>query len=110
MVNPRGSEAENEWVSLANLSAEAVTVDGWTLTDIHGREHRVGGAIGPGAALRVQPLLPMRLANSQDGSLALFDADGARVHRVAYTEDQARKEGAPVVFFTPGRFDVMGSR
>lgn len=106
MVNPEGDEREGEWISIANLSDEPIDMAGWTLRDTLGREHAIDGVAGPGEAIRIQPVGAIRLANGKAGSISLFDANGARVQRVFYTGEESKSEGRPVVFLTPGRFNL----
>lgn len=106
MVNPEGDEREGEWISIANLSDEPIDMAGWTLRDTLGREHAIDGVAGPGEAIRIQPVGAIRLANAKAGSISLFDANGARVQRVFYTAEESKWEGRPVVFLTPGRFNL----
>lgn len=98
MVNPAGSERDNEWVSIINLEPEAVSVDGWRLLDDKQREITLTGTIGPGEAVRVQPLSPVQLANSRAGFIQLIDDTDRQIDRVPYSEEQAKREGRPIVF------------
>jgi len=110
MVNPPGDERQNEWVSIINLSADTIDLDGWTLSDSKREPLDLGGAIAPenrilhpGEAVRVQPVEPLMLSNN-GGTIMLFEKPtdgvgrGRRIDRVRYTEEQARSEGVPIVF------------
>ncbi len=98
MVNPAGSEAEGEWVSIINLQSETVSIDGWTLSDHRRRTKKLKGKLGPGEALRVQPLRPVMLANDRRGFIQLVNKKNEQIDRVPYTEEQAKREGKPIVF------------
>jgi len=98
LVNPVGNERQNEWVSIANLTNEEVRLDGWSLVDDRQRTLELKGAIGPGEAVRIQPLSPVSLANSRGGFVQLLDDQSRQIDRVPYTPEQARREGKPIVF------------
>jgi len=98
MVNPKGPERAGEWISVANLSADEVDLSGWTLSDTKRSPLSLSGTLGPGEAMRVQPISPLMLTNSDAGVIELYDAAGRRIDRVRYTRDQARIEGRPIIF------------
>ncbi len=96
LVNAVGDERRGEWISLINLSNDTVDLDGWRLGDTKRPAKVLAGTLGPGEAIRVQPVDPLMLANA-GGVIELFDADGRRVDRVKYGRDQAAS-GRPVIF------------
>ena len=98
LVNPVGKEADGEWVSIANLTSETVSLDGWKLSDDKRRTKTLTGTIGPGESVRIQPLDPVRLANSRDAFIQLVDDRDRQIDRVPYTRQQAEREGKPIVF------------
>lgn len=98
MVNPSGAQRDGEWVSIANLGADPVSIDGWRLIDDQRRERELEGTIPPGEAVRIQPLTPVMLANSRNAFIQLVDADARQIDRVPYTKEQAQRAGTPVVF------------
>lgn len=100
----------NEWVSVINLSADAIDLEGWTLSDMKRKPLNLGKALkpdkrvlGPGEAVRVQPVEPLILSN-RGGVITLYDkptermSKGRRIDRVRYTKEQASAEGAPIIF------------
>ena len=110
MVNPRSNERDNEWVSVINLEAEVVNLEGWTLSDTKRNPLDIGTepdgqarVLSPGEAVAIKPIRPLMLANT-GGVIALYAkpepgaAKGKRVDRVKYTRDDAKQEGIPVVF------------
>jgi endonuclease G len=101
MVNPAGPERAAEWISLLNLKAETLVLDGWTLEDAKGRLHALSGTVGPGLAAVVQPVSPLQLANT-GGSLMLRDANGARIDKVTWNAEKGAAEGKPIIFAYPG--------
>jgi endonuclease G len=102
MVNPAGAEPEGEWVSLLNLSGEAISIEGWALQDRSRRSFTLSGEIGPGQARRIEPMGAIRLVNApsdtKPGLIILNDENGDQVDRVSYRKKDMPKEGAPLVF------------
>ena len=98
LVNAAGNENAGEWVSIANLKNEPVSLDGWKLLDDERRTKTLSGTIGPGESVRIQPLAPVRLANSRDAFIQLVDDRNRQIDRVPYTRQQAEREGKPIVF------------
>ncbi|MGG7566647.1 DNA/RNA non-specific endonuclease [Rhodovulum sp. DZ06] len=96
MVDPAGPERGAEWVSVINLSGAEVDLAGWSLRDAQS-VLPLSGVLEPGVARRVQPLSPLRLANT-GGFLALFDGAGRRIDRVRYGRLPKSREGRPVIF------------
>ncbi len=98
MINPVGNEAAGEWVSIANWTSDSIDLDGWTLVDRKDRTLVLAGPLEAGAAVRLNPLSPVRLSNAEAGVLQLFDAGGNRIDRARYTKAEAAQEGRAVVF------------
>jgi len=96
LVDAVGDERAGEWISIINLTAATVDLDGWHLSDTKRPARRLTGSLGPGEAVRVQPLAPLALANA-GGVIELFHADGRRVDRVKYGAREAGA-GKPVIF------------
>jgi uncharacterized protein YukJ len=97
-VNPIGPAPEQEVVFLMNLSAEPVDMTGWQLAD---RQHHAspvpGGPLAPSHVLEVLTSNGMQLSN-HGGTITLLDAGGLKVSGVAYTEEQAQREGWTIAF------------
>ncbi|MEO0869701.1 MAG: DNA/RNA non-specific endonuclease [Cyanobacteria bacterium J06642_11] len=115
MVNAVGDERANEWISIINLSAEDVDLEGWTLSDARRDSLNLGSALSDeqrilksGEAVRVQPIEPVILSN-RSGVITLHEppsqqfSKGRRIDRVHYTKEQARKEGKAIIFNTVRR-------
>lgn len=97
LVNTVGPAPEHETVTLLNISPWPVDLDGWALLDRLDRRQPLIGVVEPGAAVRVGVVAPVQLGNG-GGTLTLVDPAGLKVDGVAYTSDQARREGWTVVF------------
>ena len=96
MVNPKGGEPEREAVVLLNTSPDPVPLDGWRLLNRAKEGHRLSGRMEPGGTLVVQPR-DAKLGNN-GGIITLLDGRGLKVDGVAYTREQARREGWTIVF------------
>ncbi len=97
LANPVGSEQDGEWISIINLQSVAVDLDGWTVSDTKRRPKPLSGRLGPGEALRIQPVSPLQLANT-GAVIELFNAAGHRIDRVKYDKKIGQIEGRPIVF------------
>lgn len=100
LANPDGADAGLEWIELVNLGGAAVDLDGWVVRDGTGRDRHVfagtvleagrslvvhaGNVTGIPGAREVASSGLLSLGNSSD-QIALVDADGAVVDRVAWT-------------------------
>jgi hypothetical protein len=98
MVNPVGGAPEPESVLLLNASPQPVDVAGWRLAD----RAKATCALPPvrmdaGAVLNVPVTNGMALGN-KGGSITLLDKAGLKVSGVAYTAEQAQREGWTVTF------------
>jgi uncharacterized protein YukJ len=98
LVNPIGPAPEQERVLLINASPDAVDLTGWQLADKAQQRSPVpGGQLAAGATLDVLLSPPVQLGN-HGGTITLLDASGLKVSGVAYTEQQAQREGWRIVF------------
>ncbi|NER82164.1 MAG: endonuclease, partial [Leptolyngbya sp. SIO1D8] len=96
LVNASGNEALGEWVSVINLSNEQVDFAGWKLKDPQD-ELVIEGVLGPGEAMKIGPLSPIKLGN-QGGTISLYNPVGERVDRVKYPVQPNSLEDRPVIF------------
>jgi uncharacterized protein YukJ len=98
MVNPNGGAPERESVLLLNASPQAVDLTGWRLADRLSNVCSLPSVrLDAGAALTVVLRDPMQLSN-KGGSITLLDKAGLKVAGVAYTAEQAQREGWTVTF------------
>jgi hypothetical protein len=98
LVNPAGPAPEPETVTLLNATPAAVDLRGWSLVDR--LDHRMvldAQTLAAGDAIRIALRRPVEMGNS-GGLLKLLDANGLKVDGIAYTKDQASKEGWTLVF------------
>jgi len=98
LVNPTGPAPEHESVTLLNASPDPIDLTGWRLADRMKRSCPAPELeLAPGAALTVPLPAEVQLGNS-GGAITLLDPNGLKVDGVAYTADDARREGWSVVF------------
>jgi uncharacterized protein YukJ len=98
MVNPTGPAPEAETVLLLNASPAPVDLSGWRIADRAKTTCAVpGGALAPGATLQVPVSDGVALGNN-GGAITLLDGAGLKIDGVAYTADDAQREGWTVVF------------
>ncbi|MGB8021857.1 MAG: DUF2278 family protein [Candidatus Nanopelagicales bacterium] len=97
LVNPTGPAPENESVTILNVSPAEVDLTGWSIADRAKRRCPVPPVrLAPGATLCFPLAEPVQMGNG-GGAITLLDAEGLKVHGVAYTAGQARREGWTVV-------------
>ena len=98
LVNPTGPAPEAESVTLVNASPDEIVLDGWSLTDRSKQRAPIPTTrLAPGATVQIAVTSPFALGNN-GGAVTLLDPDGLKVHGVAYTSADARRDGWTVVF------------
>jgi uncharacterized protein YukJ len=98
MVNPVGPAPEHETVLLLNASPQPVDLTGWQLADRQKQTCPVpGGPLAAGAVLEAPATGGVQLGN-HGGTITLLNAAGLKVSGVAYTEEQAKREGWTITF------------
>lgn len=98
MVNPIGPGPEAESVLLLNASPDAIDLSGWRIADRTKRSCAVpGGPLASGETLRA-PLADGVTLGNNGGAITLLDGAGLKVSGVAYTRDDAQREGWTVTF------------
>jgi len=97
LVNPIGPGPEHETVTILNASPSAIDLGGWQIADKLKNKHGLSGKINAGATLVISLPASVQLGNS-GGMITLLDNKGLKVDGVAYTGEQAKKEGWTLVF------------
>jgi uncharacterized protein YukJ len=98
LVNPNGGAPERETVLLLNASPDAIDLAGWRIADRMSKSCAVPAVkLDAGAVLTVTLHDNVQLGN-KGGSITLLDKAGLKVAGVAYTADQAKREGWTVTF------------
>src|SRR4051794_3359015 len=97
-VNPIGPAPERESVLIINASPDPMDLTAWHVADR--AKHRAavpGTTLAAGATLEIPLPDDVQLGN-HGGAITLLDAQGLKVDGVAYTAEQAQREGWTVVF------------
>jgi uncharacterized protein YukJ len=97
LANPVGPAPEAETVTLLNTSPGVIDLTGWQLVDRSGHRQDLQGQLASGDAVRVAVAAPVQLGN-RGGTITLLNAQGLKVDGVAYTGDQAGREGWTITF------------
>ena len=98
MINPNGGAPEHESVLLLNASPQRIDLAGWRLSDRMSQSCALPAVqLDAGAVLNV-PLPPTVQLGNKGGSITLLDKSALKVDGVAYTADQAKREGWTVTF------------
>jgi uncharacterized protein YukJ len=96
LANPVGPAPEPETVTLLNTSPAEINLAGWQIADRAGNRCTLAGRLAAGETTRVG-VAPALLGN-RGGTITLLDAQGLKVDGVAYTADQAGREGWTITF------------
>lgn len=88
---------EDETVILLNTSPLAIDLTGWALADTQKRRKPLAGTLNPGETKVIHVRPDIELSN-KGGIISLLNAQGLKVHGVAYTREQAQHPGWTIVF------------
>ena len=97
LVNPVGPAPERETVTLLNTSPQPIALTGWAIADRNKQKHGLSATLDAGATLVVELPQTVQLGN-KGGIITLLDDRGLKIDGVAYTRDQANREGWTIVF------------
>jgi uncharacterized protein YukJ len=93
LINPVGPAPEGESVLIVNASPDPVDLGGWRIADKAKHSCSVPrGELAPGTTLTVALTDGVALGNN-GGVITLLDSAGLKVSGVAYTDEDARREG-----------------
>lgn len=95
MVNPKGKDSGNEWISLHTTDA-SISLKGWKIQDQGGRSLLLNDDEPSDNTVTLSAIKPIRLVNTA-GSLSLYNPKGKLIDQVKYTKGDV-KEGEAVVF------------
>jgi hypothetical protein len=96
LVNPVGTDRDNEKVTLLNTASIEVNIQGWFL-EVNKRRQVLSGLLGAGEAVTII-LDPARVALSNNGAtIRLLMANGTMIQKATYAKKDV-KEGVAVVF------------
>jgi uncharacterized protein YukJ len=98
MVNPRADDVGKEFVTVLNISDSPLDLKGWQILDRNDKAEPISGTIDPGQASIFQLSGTGAQLSNKGGTITLLDSRGLKVDGVAYTMDDAKPEGKPVIF------------
>ena len=99
LVNPAGHDPGRESVTLVNTTPETIDLDGWAIADRNKKRSDLDGpTLGAGEAVAVRLDGQGAQLSNKGGIITLLDPEGLKIDGVAYTRDQARRQGWTLVF------------
>ncbi len=98
MVNPPGDDPKHEFVTILNTTDRTLDLTNWQILDQQDKAETISGSIEPGAASVFKLSGNGAQLSNKGGTITLLNAAGLKVDGVAYTKDEAKAEGKPVVF------------
>ncbi|MDV6344944.1 DUF2278 family protein [Nitrosomonas sp. Is37] len=98
LVNPEGSDQENETVTLINRSPNTIDLSGWLIADKNKKRSFISNMqLNPGATGVVKLDGQGAKLGNNGGIITLLNPDGLKYHGVSYTKEQCRS-GWTIVF------------
>ena len=86
-------------MTLLNVSPEAIDLTGWQIANRNDDRFTIAGVVvDAGASARIALPADVAPLGNKGGAISLLDRQAARVHGVAYTSAQARREGWTLSF------------
>ncbi|OLP16562.1 hypothetical protein BST81_20405 [Leptolyngbya sp. 'hensonii'] len=98
MVNPRSEDPGREFVTILNIADQALDLTGWQILDKQDKADTLSGSLQPGEAAIFRLSGKGAQLSNKGGTITLLDSRGLKVDGVAYTKDEAKAEGKPIVF------------
>jgi len=98
LVNPKGTEAGKETVTIFNTSEVTLDLDGWKILDTHDREDVLTGTVHSGHAFTIRLSGHGAQLSNTGGTITLLNRSGLKVDGVSYSKKDARAEGRPITF------------
>jgi uncharacterized protein YukJ len=98
MVTPREGDPGKEFVTILNISDSTLDLTGWSILDRDDKIEPVSGSLEPGHTTIASLSGAGAQLSNKGGTITLLDSRGLKVDGVAYTADDAKLEGKPIVF------------
>jgi uncharacterized protein YukJ len=98
MVNPPADDPGHEFVTILNTSDRILDLANWKILDKQDKAETISGSIKPGEASVIQLSGNVAQLSNKGGTITLLDSQGLKVDGVAYTKNDAKVEGKPIVF------------
>jgi len=97
LVNPSNGDPPHESVTLLNVSPYPVNLAGWRVTGGEKGKWPLQGKLRPGET-REFPLGPAQTVGNNGGIVTLLNREGAKIHGIYYTAEQAARKGWRIPF------------
>jgi uncharacterized protein YukJ len=98
MVNPVAADPGKEFVTVLNTTESTLEMANWQILDQLDQIDTISGSIKPGETATFRLSGQGAQLSNKGGTITLLNSDGLKVDGVAYTKEQAKSEGRPVVF------------
>lgn len=98
MVNPVSYDPGHEFVTILNISAKTLELNGWKILDRNDNFETLSGSIPPGEAFIARLSGNGAQLSNKGGTISLLDNRGLKVDGVAYTKQDAKTQGLPNIF------------
>ena len=98
LVNPIGSDAGKETITLLNKTPNDVNLKGWAIEDIKGKRTPIDCVIKAGHTSIINLQSGKTSLVNSGGTLILFDHDNDPIDIVSYSRSDASNEGWTIVF------------
>lgn len=98
MVNPHSDDPGHEFVTILNASDHTLNLTNWKILDQQDKADTISGSIEPGEATVLRLSGAGAQLSNKGGTITLLDSQGLKVDGVAYTKNDAKAEGKPIIF------------
>jgi hypothetical protein len=94
MVNPKGDDAQSEYVILLNKSDADIDLTGWQILDKLNKKDTIGAkVIQSGDTIRITFNGAGVQLSNKGGTITLLNNNGLKIDGVSYTKEDASKQG-----------------
>ncbi|MEO0867242.1 MAG: hypothetical protein AAFY17_02110 [Cyanobacteria bacterium J06642_11] len=99
MVNPENPEGGREFLQIINASAQTASLLGWRVVAPNGTRFELADIqVAPGDIFKFVLPTSQGVLRNRAGTIQLISPDDSVVLDYAYTDEQAKAEGMPVLF------------
>ncbi len=116
LVDAKGDERREEWVSIVNFSGQNLDLSGWMLSDSKRNPLKLYGSLRSGESRKIEKLYDARtntgvILSNKKGTILLLNKEGKLVDRVIYSNRNHNiVEGVPVVFNISKKRETFSDR
>lgn len=98
MVNPHSDDPGHEFVTILNTSDRTLDLTNWKILDQQDKADMISGSIKPGEATVFRLSGSGAQLSNKGSTITLLDSRGLKVDGVAYTKNDTKGEGKPIIF------------